>query len=244
MVLSGAAVLGLGAGPLVGIASAAPAAVDYNCKDFTYQEDAQAKLLPGDPYRLDADHDGVACQDLPHRGSSAPTKPVTSPTTPAAPDTEHTGTQHTGTASRGTSSSPARTTRPAITDLDCHDFTSRTQAQRVLDRDHSDPNRLDADHDGVACESYAYGHGSTTGSVQAVSNTADTSADTSAAAGTTAASVPVDTTASDVPVGAVAAGDGSTGGDDALWYGLLATAAVAGAAGAHQFVGGRHRRRV
>jgi Excalibur calcium-binding domain len=134
--LSGAAVLTLGAGPFVGMAAAAPtAAVDYNCADFTYQEDAQAKLLPGDPYRLDADHDGVAC------------------------------------------------------------------------------------------ESYAYSTHSAS-AVRSVANTADTSPT--------------------VPVGAVAAGDGSTDGGsgmDVLWYGLLGTAAVAGAAGAHQFVGGHHRRR-
>jgi hypothetical protein len=238
VVLSGAAVLGLGAGPLVGIASAAPAAVDYNCPDFTYQEDAQAKLLPGDPYRLDADHDGVACQNLPHRGSSAPTTtPVTS-TRPAASSTPHTGTQHAG-ATRTTSSSPSHSTRSVITDLDCGDFSSQAQAQRVLDRDHSDPNRLDADHDGVACESFGYAHASTAGSVRPVSNTAATAA-TEPVTDTAAAS----TTAADVPVGGVAAGDGSTGGNDALWYGLLGTAAVAGAAGAHQFVGGRRRRRV
>jgi hypothetical protein len=40
------------------------------------------------------------------------------------------------------------------------------------------------------------------------------------------------------------AGSTDAGGPgDVLWYGLLTTAAVAGAAGAHQFVGGRHRRR-
>ena len=255
MVLSGAAVLGLGAGPLVGIASAAPAAVDYNCSDFTDQEDAQAKLLPGDPYRLDADHDGIACESLPHRGSSAPTtKPVT-PAKPATSSTPHTGTQLAGaprTATRATSSSPSRSTRSAITDLDCGDFSSRAQAQRVLDRDHSDPNRLDADHDGRACESYGYAHGSAAASVRPVSNTAATAATepiadpaaTSADTSTGTSSDAVDTTAADVPVGGVAAGDGSTGGNDALWYGLLGTAAVAGAAGAHQFVGGRRRRRV
>ena len=41
--------------------------VDYNCSDFIYQEDAQAYLVPGDPYRLDGDHDGIACEDLPSR---------------------------------------------------------------------------------------------------------------------------------------------------------------------------------
>jgi hypothetical protein len=48
-----------------------------------------------------------------------------------------------------------------------------------------------------------------------------------------------------VPVGAVAAGDGSAPSDDAgdvLWVGLLSSAAVAGAVGARQLAGGRHRR--
>lgn len=40
---------------------------DRDCSDFTYQEDAQAAMRPGDPDHLDADHDGVACEDLPHR---------------------------------------------------------------------------------------------------------------------------------------------------------------------------------
>ncbi len=236
--LSGAAVVGLGAGPFVGLAAAAPSAVDYNCPDFRYQEDAQAKLLPGDPYRLDADHDGVACQNLPHRGSSATTAtPVTSGTKAAGTASRTT----TGTATRAASSgSSASASRSAITDLDCGDFTSQAQAQRVLDRDHGDPNRLDADHDGTACESQHYASGSTASPMKAVSKHADTAAATDTPAVTdTAAS-----TDAVVPVGGVAAGDGSTGGgSDALWYGLLTTAAVAGAAGAHQFVGGRHRRR-
>ena len=37
----------------------------YDCKDFTTQPEAQAQLLPDDPYGLDADHDGQACEDLP-----------------------------------------------------------------------------------------------------------------------------------------------------------------------------------
>jgi Excalibur calcium-binding domain len=245
VVLSGAAILGLGAGPLVGIASAAPT-VHTTCASYQYQEDAQAALRAGGHGSLDGDHDGIACESLPHRGSSAPTTtPVTS-TKPVASSTSHTGTQHSGTPqtpTRTTSSSPSRSTRSAITDLDCRDFSTQAQAQRVLDRDHSDPNRLDADHDGTACESYAYAHGSTAGSVQPVSNTADT-AGTSPATSTGTSSEAIDTTAADVPVGGVAAGDGSTEGNDALWYGLLGTAAVAGAAGAHQFVGGRRRRRV
>jgi micrococcal nuclease len=39
-------------------------------------------------------------------------------------------------------------------DLDCSDFSTQEEAQAVLDRDPSDPNRLDGtDNDGIACES-------------------------------------------------------------------------------------------
>ncbi len=37
-------------------------------------------------------------------------------------------------------------------DLDCPDFTSQEQAQGVYDSNPSDPNRLDADNDGIACD--------------------------------------------------------------------------------------------
>ena len=40
----------------------------------------------------------------------------------------------------------------AAEDLDCGDFASREEAQAVLDQDRSDPNGLDDDRDGVACE--------------------------------------------------------------------------------------------
>ncbi|HWO46857.1 MAG TPA: excalibur calcium-binding domain-containing protein [Solirubrobacterales bacterium] len=45
--------------------SAAMAGTDYDCADFANQAEAQEYLLPGDPYRLDGDDDGVACEDLP-----------------------------------------------------------------------------------------------------------------------------------------------------------------------------------
>lgn len=38
---------------------------DYNCADFSTQAAAQQYLLPGDPYRLDGDGDGRACESLP-----------------------------------------------------------------------------------------------------------------------------------------------------------------------------------
>ena len=41
------------------------AARDYDCADFSSQAEAQEYLLPGDPYNLDADSDGVACESNP-----------------------------------------------------------------------------------------------------------------------------------------------------------------------------------
>jgi len=46
----------------------AATAVDYDCSDFATQEEAQEYLLPGDPYGLDGDNDGIACEDLPSGG--------------------------------------------------------------------------------------------------------------------------------------------------------------------------------
>jgi hypothetical protein len=45
----------------------------YDCDDFTYQEEAQRVYDrdPSDPYGLDADDDGIACEELPHRPTSA-----------------------------------------------------------------------------------------------------------------------------------------------------------------------------
>jgi hypothetical protein len=43
-------------------------AVDYDCADFATQEEAQEYLEPGDPHNLDADGDGIACEDLPSGG--------------------------------------------------------------------------------------------------------------------------------------------------------------------------------
>ena len=42
---------------------------------------------------------------------------------------------------------------PAVAaDLDCSDFTSQSQAQGVYNSNPSDPNDLDRDGDGIACE--------------------------------------------------------------------------------------------
>lgn len=51
--------------PKGGGEQSASANKDYNCSDFATQAEAQKYLLPGDPYRLDANHDGRACDSLP-----------------------------------------------------------------------------------------------------------------------------------------------------------------------------------
>jgi hypothetical protein len=78
------------AGTLVAIAAIVPLACpahaqDLDCRDFTYQEEAQAVFdtNPSDPNRLDEDQgpdDGIACEALPRRDS-----PVTSSTTAPLP---------------------------------------------------------------------------------------------------------------------------------------------------------------
>lgn len=73
---------------------ATPLAADVDCPSFEFQEDAQAVLdaTPGDPNNLDSDHDGIACESLPHRpkqNTTAPTseRPPTTKTRPAPKST-------------------------------------------------------------------------------------------------------------------------------------------------------------
>jgi hypothetical protein len=67
---------------VLGIAVQSPGAamaVDYDCADFATQEEAQEYLLPGDPYRLDGDNDGIACEDLPNSGTDGGDPPPPPP---------------------------------------------------------------------------------------------------------------------------------------------------------------------
>ena len=100
----------------------------------------------------------------------------------------------------------ALTGTASAADLDCSDFATRAEAQAVLDADRSDPNGLDRDGDGVACESLPSG-----GNEDGTALTAQVS---------------------NRPQGAVAAGDGSsTQGPGVLPYAVGGLALV-GAAGA------------
>jgi hypothetical protein len=46
----------------------------------------------------------------------------------------------------------AGTASGSASDYDCADFATQQEAQAVLNADPSDPNRLDGDNDGIACE--------------------------------------------------------------------------------------------
>lgn len=62
------ALLVLGVTALFGASPSTAAAIDYDCSDFATQEEAQEHLLPDDPYGLDGDNDGIACESLPSGG--------------------------------------------------------------------------------------------------------------------------------------------------------------------------------
>jgi Excalibur calcium-binding domain len=83
----GVLVFALGAVCVGAVADPTPAqAVDYDCSNFATQAEAQGYLLPGDPYRLDGDDDGVACEDLPCPCSTGATPaPPTTPSEPVQP---------------------------------------------------------------------------------------------------------------------------------------------------------------
>ncbi|MFE5752135.1 excalibur calcium-binding protein [Streptomyces massasporeus] len=76
---------------IVPLADPAHARQDLDCRDFAFQEDAQAVFDsdPSDPNRLDEDQgsdDGVACEALARRGIIDPTtSPTMSPSASASP---------------------------------------------------------------------------------------------------------------------------------------------------------------
>lgn len=117
-----------------------PAIGDLDCKDFKYQEEAQAVLNanPADPHNLDGDGNGIACETLKKRGTAA-----AQTVTPLVPP-----------------SSGAK-----FEDKDCADFPTQAAAQAELNKNPRDPHKLDGDHDGYACES-RFGEPSRSGQVK------------------------------------------------------------------------------
>ena len=97
---------------------------DLDCIDFSSQKEAQARLKdkPSDADGLDVDNDGIACQIVP-----VPYKNAAADKAPVS----------------GAKSAAK---------LDCDDFEYQQEAQMVLLRDGADPNGLDDDDNGMACE--------------------------------------------------------------------------------------------
>ncbi|MGK5693752.1 excalibur calcium-binding protein [Streptomyces sp. URMC 128] len=74
------------------LAGPAHARQDLDCRDFSFQEDAQAVFDadPSDPNRLDEDQgpdDGIACEALARRGVISPSVSATPSVSPSAPVT-------------------------------------------------------------------------------------------------------------------------------------------------------------
>ncbi len=118
-------------------AAMAQQGTDLDCSQFgtpgASPEEAQAQAQanldanPSDLNGLDPDGDGVACEFE------------------ASPSGEVSFEDGTGFVTDV--AAPA----PRNDDLDCLDFASQAEAQAVLDADANDPNELDANGDGVAC---------------------------------------------------------------------------------------------
>lgn len=125
---------------------------------------------------------------------------------------------------------PMSGTALAQQDLDCSDFATQAEAQAEFDADPSDPNRLDADNDSLACEDLPGGDGTSVGGDAAapVPESSNTEDDDGAAPTTGGGDDQVE----QQPRGGVEAGDGSGSEPADLGFvvGGLALTAAAGAA--------------
>ena len=101
----------LGAIPaLAGGPPASGQAADLNCDDFEFQEEAQAvyDADPTDPNRLDADNDGIACEELPSRGTGQSTTSSSSSTSSSSTSTTAASTTTTTAVSTTTTKASTR----------------------------------------------------------------------------------------------------------------------------------------
>lgn len=117
---------------------------DLDCRDFAYQEDAQVVLDTDrtDPHHLDGGSegvaDGLACEALPHRDRDVPAAAE-----PAEPDAE---------PEAPATTPPAEPVEPPLGDRECEDFLTQAEAQAALGNGTADPELVDVDDDGIACE--------------------------------------------------------------------------------------------
>src|SRR5215203_4476439 len=72
---------------------------------------------------------------------------------------------------------PSKSAMAQADQYDCASFGSQESAQVELDSDPSDPNNLDSDGNGIACDNFSYG---TSGSVAAITPAPSTPAPSSA----------------------------------------------------------------
>ena len=115
---------------------------------------ASAGTLPAElQSRYDADGDKSACDGENLAAGSPPDLSLgTGTTTEAA----RTGDDPKDDEDDSEGASPKASTADSDTggDRDCADFTSQADAQAALKADESDPERLDADDDEIACEDH------------------------------------------------------------------------------------------
>ncbi|MDQ4020283.1 MAG: excalibur calcium-binding domain-containing protein [Actinomycetota bacterium] len=105
--------------------------------------------------------------------------------------------------------------------LNCGDFATQEEAQAKYDSDPSDPNQLDADNDGIACEDLPSSGGGAGGGAGGGTGSDDDQASKKPSGSD-------DDQVSKKPSGGVDTGDGSTSGTDGVVYllgGLALTAA-------------------
>ena len=100
---------------------------DLDCSDFATQQEAQARLEPGDPYRLDEDGDGIACEDLPGKSAASAGQGASGPPSARPP-------------------APPSTSPRRGRDINCD------QVDGPIRVPPGDPNNLDGDRDGLGCE--------------------------------------------------------------------------------------------
>lgn len=104
-------------------------------------------------------------------------------------------------------------------DLNCDDFPSQAAAQAVLDADPSDPNRLDANNNGQACENEDYSDSGdvsvSTSAPEPVSPPPIDTPDVTAGGSGVMPEAATGTSGGAMPAGGVAAGFGGTSDDGA-----------------------------
>ncbi|WP_370969959.1 excalibur calcium-binding domain-containing protein [Amycolatopsis sp. cg9] len=123
----------------------------------------------------------------------------------------------------------AQLATPLAADVDCGDFKYQEEAQAVLDATPGDPNHLDDDKDGIACESLPHRPQPGTTAPAPTSERPTTTSKTQPAPKTTTKKPATGTQVKVKPVGGVATGGGEPDADVPGFL-LLSGALVAAAA--------------